>query len=58
MTSITRKFGFYTGFADQIPKEILNKYVGSSWLHKLGLYQHTFLINLNLNHKTSSSMSA
>jgi len=45
LTSVTRKFGFYTGFADHVPKENVNKNVGSSWLHKSGMYQNTFLIN-------------
>jgi len=42
MNSVARKCGFYTGSADHVPKENVNKYVGSSWLHKLGMYQHTF----------------
>jgi len=34
----------YTGSADHDPKENVNKYVGSSWLHKSGMCQHTILI--------------
>jgi len=45
LTSVTRKFGFYTGSADHVPKENVNKNVGSSWLHKSGMCQHIFLIN-------------
>jgi len=45
LTRVTRK-GFYTGSADHVPKEKVNKNVGSSWLHKSGMCQHTFIINL------------
>jgi len=44
LTSVARKCSFYTGSADHVPKENVNKNVGSSWLHKSGICQHTFLI--------------
>jgi len=44
LTSVTRKFAFYTGSADHVPKKNVNTNVGSSWSHKLGMCQHTFLI--------------
>jgi len=45
LTSVARKFGFYTGSADHVPKENMNKNVGSSWLQKSGMCQHIFLLN-------------
>jgi len=45
LTSVTRKFGFYTGSADHVPEENVNKNVDSFWLHKSRMCQHTFLIN-------------
>jgi len=55
LTSVTGKFGFYTGPADHVPKENVNKNVGSSWLHKLGMFQHfSYHIRKHLNIKTSA----
>jgi len=34
MTSVARWIGFDTGSVDHVSKENVNKYVGSSWLHK------------------------
>jgi len=34
MTSVARSIGFYTGSVDHVSKDNVNKYVGSSWLHK------------------------
>jgi len=34
ITSVARYIGFYTGSADHVHMENVNKYVGSSWLRK------------------------
>jgi len=34
LTSLARKFGFYTVSADHVPKKNVNKYVGSSCLNR------------------------
>jgi len=42
LTSVTRQIGFYTGSADHVSKENVNKNVSSSWLHKSGICPKAF----------------
>jgi len=43
MTSVAQYIGFYTGSADHVPEKNVNKYVGSSSLHKRDCLNIVFL---------------
>jgi len=54
LTSVTRKFGFYTGSADHVPKENVNKSVLPGYINQ-GRVNTLFLsIQKHLNIKTSA----